>query len=170
MTFWSAPKMEHSHTLSSPLVFYCREETRGPKQLARWKSVLDLQVEAHHQGKARQELEECCLLIAPPGLLSLLSYAPQDHLPRDGTNQSRLDPWHQLTIKKMPQRLANGSILSVVIPSSQITLEMCQVDKETHQHTNTPPNESKSGRTCQSLARTPPPPPHPSKADSPEDY
>ena len=48
-------------------------------------------------GTWRQELMQrpwrgAACWLAPPGLLSLLCYRPQDHQPRDGTTHNVLDP------------------------------------------------------------------------------
>jgi hypothetical protein len=53
-------------------------------------------------GQEPRATKGCCLLAAPPGLLSLLSYRNQDHQLRDGSTHSGLGPPpHQLLSKKM---------------------------------------------------------------------
>lgn len=53
-------------------------------------------------------MKESCLVTCFPNLLSLLSYANQDHLPRGVTSPSRLSTFHshQSLIKKIQYRLS----------------------------------------------------------------
>lgn len=62
-------------------------------------------------GTWRQELKhmpwrKAAYLLAPPGLLSLFTYKPQDHLLREGSATVSWAPPHQSSIKTMPSRLA----------------------------------------------------------------
>lgn len=50
---------------------------------------------------AAKAMEECHLLASPQGLLSLLFYITQDHLPRGSTVQSRLGSPYQSLINEM---------------------------------------------------------------------
>jgi hypothetical protein len=80
--------------VDSPPQRESREESQGRK------------LEAGTEAKAWEDAADW---LAPPYLLSLLSYTTQDHSPRDGTTHSRL-PFQPL-IKKMPYRRACRLIL-----------------------------------------------------------
>lgn len=49
-------------------------------------------------------------------LCGLLSYATQDHVPRDGTTHNRLDLQHLSLIRKMPDMLASRPVLRMWFP------------------------------------------------------
>ena len=67
-------------------------------------------------GTDAEDVEECCLLLllfSLHGLLSLISYRTQDHLPRDGTTYGGLGPSSLITnLKKMPYWPAYDPVLS----------------------------------------------------------
>lgn len=56
-------------------------------------------------------MKVCCLLACSLWLLSLLSHKIQDHQHRNGINDTKLDPFHQSLILKMPYRIAGNQIL-----------------------------------------------------------
>lgn len=87
-------------------------------------------------GAESKHTEGCCLLSAPPGLLKLSSYTAQDHLPKDGTDQSRLDLSHQINNQEndprgLPTRDSKwGRFFLAVTPSSQVASACAKLMKE----------------------------------------
>ena len=59
--------------------------------------------------------------LPPHGLLSLITYRTQDHLPRDGTTHGGLDPPPLLLKKKLLHRLAYSLILVSQLRFPQMT-------------------------------------------------
>lgn len=68
----------------------------------------------------------CTYRVVLLALLSLLSHPPQDYLPRNGTDHSKLGLPCPLSIKKIHHRLPTGQsgkvIFSTQVDSSKITL------------------------------------------------
>lgn len=68
------------------------------------------------------------------GFPSYLSYAAQAHLPKDETTLDGLDPSKSINNQDsvptdMPTDQAGGDNCSVVIPSPEVRLGLCQVDR-----------------------------------------
>jgi hypothetical protein len=104
------------------------------KQLGKERVYFIWQLVVHHSGKweleleartCRQELKQTTwrssiYWLAPYGLFSLLSYTPQDHLLRGGTQWAGPSHINQESGLKFSHRLL--SILPTKVPSSKMTL------------------------------------------------
>lgn len=76
--------------------------------------------------------------LVPHGLFSLLSYTTQDLLPKMTPLTMGWVLQHQTLIKKLASCLPTcqscGGIFSIFVPSAQICLGLCQVDKNQPTH------------------------------------
>ena len=85
-------------------------------------------------GTEAETMEVAAYWLAPHGLLSLLSYITQDHLPRDGTAHSGLSPPTPIINQEkgspaMPTGQSDGGMFSVEVLSSQMTMACVELTK-----------------------------------------
>lgn len=115
-------------------------------------------------GAESEHMEGCCSLPAPPGLLRLSSYTAQDHLPKDGTDHSRLDLSHQINDQEnaprgLPTRDLRGDVFLDCHTLFSGSFNLCQVDER--KLTKTP---KLATRHVSHLARPPLLHPHPKRS------
>ena len=75
-----------------------------------------LRQEAGGRNSEAKTMEECCLLPCFPGLLSLLSYTTQDHLPRGGAAHNGLSPPISITNQEVsPQSFLQATLMETIL-------------------------------------------------------